>query len=103
MRFVVGYVAFLVAFGICDAIWLGTMTTRLYRPALGDLIVEPIRYVPAALFYFGFPLGVLHFAVMPALRGGGAAGIGDVEDDHARGGHGTFLVGWGRGDPALVW
>lgn len=73
MRFVVGYVAFLVAFGICDAIWLGTMTARLYRPALGDLIVEPIRYWPAALFYFGFPLGVLHFALMPALRGGGAS------------------------------
>lgn len=72
MRFVAGYVAFLVAFGLCDAIWLGTMTARLYRPALGDLIVEPIRYGPAALFYFGFPLGVLHFAVMPALRGGGA-------------------------------
>ncbi len=72
MRFVVGYVAFLVAFGICDAIWLGTMTARLYRPALGDLIIEPIRYWPAALFYFGFPIGVLHFAVMPALRGGGA-------------------------------
>jgi len=73
MRFVAGYVAFLIAFGICDAIWLGTMTAKLYRPALGDLIVEPIRYVPAALFYFGFPLGVLHFAVMPALRSGGAS------------------------------
>jgi uncharacterized membrane protein len=73
MRFVAGYVAFLIAFGICDAIWLGTMTARLYRPALGDLIVDPIRYVPAALFYFGFPLGVLHFAVMPALRSGGAS------------------------------
>ncbi|MGE7468583.1 DUF2177 family protein [Bosea sp. NPDC003192] len=72
MRFVAGYVAFLIAFGICDAIWLGTMTARLYRPALGDLIVEPTRYVPAALFYFGFPLGVLHFAVMPAVRSGGA-------------------------------
>ena len=72
MRFVAGYVAFLVAFGICDAVWLGTMTARLYRPALGDLIVEQVRYVPAALFYFGFPLGVLHFAVMPALRDGNA-------------------------------
>lgn len=68
MRFVAGYIAFLVAFGLCDAAWLGTMTARLYRPALGDLIAEPVRYVPAALFYFGFPLGVLHFAVMPALR-----------------------------------
>lgn len=68
MRFVAGYVAFLIAFGICDAIWLGTMTARLYRPALGDLIVEQVRYWPAALFYFGFPLGVVYFALMPALR-----------------------------------
>ena len=72
MRFVVGYIAFLVAFGICDAIWLGTMTAKLYRPALGDLIVEQVRYWPAALFYFGFPLGVVHFALMPALRDGSA-------------------------------
>lgn len=70
MRFFAGYLAFLVAFGICDSIWLGTMTTRLYRPALGDLIVEQVRYWPAALFYFGFPLGVVHFALMPALRDG---------------------------------
>lgn len=73
MRFVAGYIAFLVAFGICDAIWLGTMTARLYRPALSDLIVEQVRYWPAALFYFGFPLGVVHFALMPALRDGSAS------------------------------
>ncbi|MCU4179746.1 DUF2177 family protein [Bosea sp. BH3] len=73
MRFVAGYIAFLVAFGICDAIWLGTMTSRLYRPALGYLIVDQVRYWPAALFYFGFPLGVVHFALMPALRDGSSS------------------------------
>ncbi|SIQ29446.1 MULTISPECIES: DUF2177 family protein [unclassified Bosea (in: a-proteobacteria)] len=72
MRFLAGYIAFLVAFGICDAIWLSTMTAKLYRPALGDLIVEQVRYWPAALFYFGFPLGVVYFALMPALRDGNA-------------------------------
>lgn len=72
MRFVAGYVAFIIAFGICDALWLSTMTARLYRPALGDLIVEQVRYWPAALFYFGFPLGVVYFALMPALRDGSA-------------------------------
>lgn len=70
MRFAAGYVVFLIAFGICDAIWLTTATQKLYRPALGSLLLEQIRYVPAALFYFGFPLGVIHFAVMPALRDG---------------------------------
>ena len=72
MRFVAGYVAFIIAFGICDALWLSTMTARLYRPALGDLIVEQVRYWPAAVFYFGFPLGVVYFALMPALRDGSA-------------------------------
>lgn len=71
MRFVAGYVAFLVAFGICDAVWLSTVTQKLYRPALGGILLDQIRYVPAALFYFGFPLGVVHFALMPALRDGG--------------------------------
>jgi len=70
MRFLAGYLAFLVAFGICDAIWLTTVTQKLYRPALGEALLDQIRYVPAALFYFGFPLGVIHFALMPALRDG---------------------------------
>ncbi|PTM40021.1 DUF2177 family protein [Bosea sp. 124] len=70
MRFVAGYVAFLLAFGLCDAIWLSTMASRLYRPALGDMLLDEIRYLPAVLFYFGFSLGVVHFALMPALREG---------------------------------
>jgi uncharacterized membrane protein len=70
MRFLAGYLVFLIAFGICDAIWLSVATQTLYRPALGDVLLEQIRYVPAVLFYFGFPLGVVHFALMPALRDG---------------------------------
>lgn len=70
MRFVASYIAFLVAFGICDAIWLTTMSKKLYRPALGDMLLQRIRYLPAVLFYFGFGLGVVYFAVMPALGAG---------------------------------
>ena len=73
MRFVAGYVVFLIAFGICDAIWLTTMGPRLYRPVLGDLLLETPRLAPAVLFYFGFSLAVLYFAVMPALREGSAS------------------------------
>lgn len=73
MRFAAGYAVFLVAFGICDAIWLTTMASRLYRPALGDWLIDPPRYLPAMLFYFGFPLAVLYFATMPALREGSAS------------------------------
>lgn len=68
MSFLAGYLAFLVIFGVFDAIWLSTMAGLMYRPLLGDLILEKPRWVPALLFYFGFPLGVIHFGLMPALR-----------------------------------
>jgi uncharacterized membrane protein len=70
MTFLAGYIAFLILFGVCDAIWLGLTGRKLYRPALGDLLLQRIRWVPALIFYFGFPLGVVHFAVMPALAAG---------------------------------
>lgn len=70
MTFLAGYLAFLVIFGICDALWLGVMGKLLYRPALGDLLLERIRWAPALVFYFGFPIGVVYFALMPALAAG---------------------------------
>lgn len=73
MRFVASYVAFLIAFGVCDAVWLTQMGSRLYRPALGDLLLDAPRLAPAAVFYFGFSLAVVYFAVMPALREGNAS------------------------------
>jgi uncharacterized membrane protein len=36
------------------------------------LVVDKVRYWRAVLFYFGFALGVIYFAVMPALREGSA-------------------------------
>ena len=70
MTFLAGYLAFLGVFGICDALWLSIMGKVLYRPALGDMLLERIRWVPALIFYFGFPLGVVHFALTPALAAG---------------------------------
>jgi uncharacterized membrane protein len=49
MRFVAGYLVLLIAFGICDVTWLSTITAKPCRPVLGDLIVEKVRYWPAAL------------------------------------------------------
>ncbi len=71
MTFLWGYVAALVVFGVLDAIWLSNMARILYRPTLGDLLLDKLRWLPALAFYFLFPLGVVHFAVLPALAGGG--------------------------------
>ena len=53
-----------------DAIWLSTMAGILYRPTLGAILLERLRWTPALIFYFGFPLGIVHFAVVPALATG---------------------------------
>lgn len=70
MTFIIAYVAILLVFGICDALWLGTMGPALYRPTLGNLLLERIRIVPAVLFYLSFPAGIVVFAVLPALKDG---------------------------------
>ena len=70
MTYLVGYAASLAVFGIIDAIWLSVMAGILYRPTLGAILLERLRWTPALIFYFGFPLGIVHFAVVPALATG---------------------------------
>ena len=55
-----------------DAVWLSTMTERLYRPALAQLMAPEVNWVAVALFYPGYLAGVLYFAVAPALAAGRA-------------------------------
>jgi uncharacterized membrane protein len=68
MTYVVAYLIVLAVFGVVDLIWLRAMADVLYRPTLGDMLLTRIRPAPALTFYLMFPLGVLYFAVLPALR-----------------------------------
>ena len=72
MAHLIAYITILVVFGIIDAIWLSQMAAKLYRPMLGDMMVENIRILPAVVFYLFFPVGLVVFAVVPALRDGSA-------------------------------
>jgi len=65
------YAATLIVFGVIDAVWLSVMGRLVYRPALGDILLENLKLAPAIVFYLMFPLGILYFATMPALREGG--------------------------------
>ena len=56
---------------VLDFVWLTTMAPRLYRPQLGDLLADDFRPGPAAVFYALYLLGVIYFAVFPALNNGG--------------------------------
>jgi uncharacterized membrane protein len=73
MIYVTGYIAALIAFGAIDAVWLRVMGPALYRPTLGDILLTDIRLAPAVTFYAIYPVGLLVFAVMPALKSGSTA------------------------------
>ncbi len=70
LTWVVGYLAALVTFLGADMVWLGTMAPRLYRPTLGDIALSGVNLAPAVVFYAIYPVGLLIFAIHPALKSG---------------------------------
>lgn len=70
MNFLFGYISTLVVLAIIDAAWLFTMADRIYRPVIGELLVEKFRPAPAIIFYLLFCLGVTLFATLPGMKSG---------------------------------
>ena len=66
----IAYLATAVVFLALDAAWLTTMADRLYRPALGGLLLDKFQMAPAALFYLLYVAGIVVFAVAPGLESG---------------------------------
>jgi len=70
MTYAAAYLVALLVFFLADMVWLGTMVSRLYRPALGDILLSEVSMPPAILFYLLYPIGLVIFAIVPALRSG---------------------------------
>ncbi len=68
-RTAVAIVATLLSMGVLDAIWLTTMTTRLYRRQLSGLLLDTPSWAPAVAFYLLYAVGVVVLVVRPALEG----------------------------------
>lgn len=60
-----GYGAALLVMGVLDALWLGVVARDLYRREIGELMAANVRILPAALFYFGYPAGIVALALQP--------------------------------------
>jgi len=73
MTHLTAYLATLTVFVICDMAWLGTMASRLYRPTLGDIMLTDINLAAGVAFYLIYPVGLVIFAILPALKSGGLA------------------------------
>ena len=73
MIYSTAYFTTLVVFVLFDMAWLGTMASRLYRPTLGDIMHADVNLPPAIAFYLIYPIGLVIFAILPALKSGSLA------------------------------
>ncbi|OYW82362.1 MAG: hypothetical protein B7Z26_03515 [Asticcacaulis sp. 32-58-5] len=69
VRFALSYGAVFIVFAILDFLWLSNMAGRIYRPMMGDLLLEKFNVAPAAIFYLLYVFGLTWFAVYPAVSG----------------------------------
>lgn len=53
-----------------DLIWLGIVATSFYRKQIGHLMLDEINILAAILFYALYVVGIVIFAVSPALHTG---------------------------------
>jgi uncharacterized membrane protein len=73
MQPLAAYLGAAAAFIVLDAIWLGAAAKNFYLTQLAGLLREKPDFAVAAIFYLIYLGGVVYFAIMPALAGGGAA------------------------------
>lgn len=70
-KYILAYIATGISFALIDSVWLRTMYERLYKPEIGSLMYEGgFRLGPAVAFYLLYILGMMIFAVGPALHNG---------------------------------
>ena len=70
LKFVAAYIGAGLTFAVIDAVWLTTMTDRLYRPVLGPILREKPDMTAAVLFYLISIAGTVFLAIAPALKEG---------------------------------
>lgn len=70
LTLVAGYGVALVLFVVVDLAWLATMAPRFYRPIMGDIAAPSVNMAAAVSFYALYPIGLMVFAIAPALRDG---------------------------------
>jgi uncharacterized membrane protein len=63
--FAIAYVGAFIAFLALDSVWLTVMGPALYKPVMGDMLLDGFRPVPALLFYVIYLAAVVYFGVRP--------------------------------------
>jgi len=67
-QLVVAYVTTALVFLAIDYVWLSQVATRFYFDRIGHLLMDKPNLAAAGLFYVLYVVGIVIFAVAPALR-----------------------------------
>ncbi len=71
LKYLTAYIATGIAFAVIDSVWLRNAYTKLYQPEIGEMLMKGgFRLGPAIAFYLLYILGMMIFAVGPALTAG---------------------------------
>lgn len=70
MNFFKMYLVAFVIFLAIDAIWLGLVAPKFYKTQIGHLMAEKPNFIAAGVFYLLFIVGLVYFAIMPAIESG---------------------------------
>jgi uncharacterized membrane protein len=70
LKYVVAYLGAGVTFAAIDAVWLTTMTDRLYKPVLGPILAAKPDMKAAVAFYLISIAATVFLAIAPALKEG---------------------------------
>jgi uncharacterized membrane protein len=64
------YLIALLTLMVLDGLWLGVFMKGVYNREMGQLMAESVNWLPAALFYLGYPLGVVLLVLTPTPENG---------------------------------
>jgi uncharacterized membrane protein len=64
------YLLTVPVFFAVDLLWLGYLSGDLYKKNLGHLLSPEVNWPAAIVFYLLFIVGIIYFAVAPALAAG---------------------------------
>jgi uncharacterized membrane protein len=67
MIYLAAYAVATIVFLLIDYIWLGYIAKDFYYNQLGHMMADPINFKVAAAFYMTYTIGIVVFAVKPAL------------------------------------
>ena len=69
-KLLLAYISTAAVFLVLDLLWLGVVAKGFYQSRLGGLLLEQPNLTFAVLFYLTYVIGIMIFAVEPALRAG---------------------------------